>query len=52
MLVSGASHTGAQIADIIASKDNKFFAIDCKTLENKSRNFFDNKSRRESETSI
>lgn len=38
-VISGAKYTGAQPADIIASKNNKFFIIDCKTLENKTGRF-------------
>lgn len=38
-LLAGANHTGSQPADIIATKNNKFWIIDCKTLENKTGRF-------------
>ena len=38
-LLAGASHTNSQPADIIATKNNIFFIIDCKTLKNKSGTF-------------
>lgn len=38
-VITGAKHTGSQPADIIATKNNKFWIIDCKTLENKSGTF-------------
>lgn len=34
--LEGAAHTGAQPCDVIAGKDGRIWAIDCKTLNNKS----------------
>lgn len=33
--MEGAAHTGAQPCDIIACKDGRIWAVDCKTLNNK-----------------
>ena len=33
--LEGAAHTGSQPCDLIACKDGKVWAIDCKTLNNK-----------------
>lgn len=38
-LLAGANHTGSQPGDIIATKENKFWMIDCKTLESKTGRF-------------
>lgn len=39
-LLAGANHTGSQPGDIIATKNNKFFIIDCKTLVSKTRKIY------------
>lgn len=38
-VLAGANHTGSQPGDIIATKNNKFFIIDCKTLVSKTGRF-------------
>lgn len=38
-IVQREKHSGSQPGDIIASKNNIFYMIDCKTLENKTGSF-------------
>lgn len=35
MYLEGAAHTGSQPCDLVACKNGKVWAIDCKTLNNK-----------------